>query len=276
MYRAHLLILVRRIPFALVLPLFLLSTGCQSLGTHMEHADLPPGAPSATDILRDLRANDAALLNFRAGGTITVESPKLDSIQRFPSGTVAYRRPGDLYVVGRTRLNVIAFDLKCTGNEFLIRFPTVSDPEQRYYYRLGGEQFDSVPFSVSPDDIAREMFLPVVWQDLRERDARVVAYDEAEGTATLQLPAGHGMTRRLEVRGAPWVILDSILTDEGGEIVAHTIRGDYAEKDGVRFPAYVDTSFPGENTRLTFEMRNIRINTELPSSLFRIDWRPSR
>lgn len=242
----------------------------------MERADLPPGAPSTADILRDLQANDAALLNFRAGGTITVESPKLDSIQRFPSGTVAYRRPGDLYVVGRTRLNVIAFDLKCSGNEFLIRFPTVSDPEQRYYYRLGGEQFDSVPFSVSPDDIAREMFLPVAWNELRERDARVVAYDEAEGTAALQLPAGHGMTRRLEVRGAPWVILESTLIDQGGEIVARTIRNDYAEKDGVRFPAYVDTSFPGEDTRLTFEMRNIRINTELPSSLFRIDWRPSR
>jgi hypothetical protein len=242
----------------------------------MERAELPPNAPSTADILRDLEANDAALLNFRAGGTITIESPNLESTQHFPSGTVAYRRPGDLYVVGRTRLNVIAFDLKCTGNEFLIRFPTVSDPDQRYYYRLGGEQFDSVPFSVSPDDIAREMFLPVAWSDLRQRDARLIAYDEADGVATLQIPAEHGMTRLLEVRGAPWVILESTLLDREGEIVARTVRKDYAEKDGIRFPAFFETSFPGEDTRLTFEMRNIRINTELPGSLFRIDWRPSK
>lgn len=260
----------------LVIVAIAIVSGCAGLGRQVHHAPLPPGSPDAHDIIEALSANDASMENFRAAGTFTLESPKLEAVERFPTGTIAFRKPGELYVEGRLVVGIIAFRLVSVGSEFLIEFPRKRDAEERYFYRLEGETLESVPFSVSPADVAREMFTPPDWFSYDQDQIRVVGYDEGTQTATLELGPRRRPERRLVVRGQPWVIVQSQRLGTDGSIIADTTLGDYHEIDGVRFPASVDARFPGEQTRMTFEMRNIRINTDqVTDDLFTIKWRPS-
>lgn len=279
------------VAFCILLP------ACAGLGHRLERAAAPEGAPDIKKVLRDLAANDAAcgdagaaIRNFRAAGTFTLECPEVEGIQRFTSGMIAFRTPADLCVVGRVRLGAIAFRLTCVGREFLVEFPTERDPEKRYYYQLQGEKFESVPFSVSPSDVAREMFLPESWSALKPKEVRITAYDarvqaacgDAEA-ATIEIgPTGHPRRRLVVVplahdSGTPqWVVARSELLDDAGRTIALTTKGDYREVDGFRFPSRIEVQFPGENARMTFEMRNIKINTNLVNdSTFAFNWRPS-
>lgn len=251
-------------------------SGCAGLGRQVQRAPLPPGAPEAAAIVEALSANDAAMQNFRAAGTFTLESPKLEAVERFPTGTIAFRKPDELFVEGRLVVGIIAFRLVSVGSEFLIEFPRKRDPDERYFYRLEGETLESVPFSVSPADVAREMFTPPDWFSYDRGQFRVVAYDQNSQTATLELGPRRRPERRLTVQGLPWVIVRNQRLGPDGEVISDTALSDYHEIDGVRVPASVDALFPGEQSRLTFEMRNIRINTDqVTDDLFTIKWRPS-
>jgi hypothetical protein len=237
-----------------------------------------PIAPSASEVMSDLRQNDERLVNFRAAGTFTLESPKLDAVERFPSGMIAFRRPADWCVEGRIRFNVIAFRLKCTGDEFLMEFPTRRD-ENRYLNRLEGDEFENVPFSVSPSDIAHELFMPIGAEAESVRRVRIDSYDSDTRTAVLSMrqrseSLGVELTRRVTVTGPPWILVKSELIGEDGATLAESSRAGYEVISGVRFPSFLEAWFPGERTRMTFELRNVRVNTELDDSLFRITWRP--
>ncbi len=250
------------VPLAVVL----VATGCARQAPRLERSLLPPGTPDVSAILADLAANDQAIKNFRAAGTFTLESPDLKAIKRFKSGTIAFRRPADLYVVGR-KAGLFAFRLTCVGNEFLLEIPG-EDP----YYRLEGERFTSVEFSVSPADIAREMFLPESWGQLKSKDVRMTDYDAARQTATLEIGPKHAPTRRVMVEGPPWHVVQSDRL-ENGQVIATTTMKDYRPVDSVLFPAFIDARFPGEETRMTFEFREIRPNTKLDDSLFDVKGR---
>lgn len=247
-------------------------TGCQSLGQRAESASLPEGAPSATEILQDLAANDQQIENFRAAGTFILESPDFDAVKKF-RGSIKFRRPADLYVQGNHRLTgVPLFKLICVGEEFLMEFPGSRDQS---FYQVEGEQFDDVPFSVSPSDIAREMFLPEPWGELPRRDARVVAFDPDRNAATLTIGPRATPRRRIEVtRLNPerprWVIVRNERLDEAGRVLAETRLDDYRAIESTMFPAKVTAWFPTEATRMTFTMRNIQINTDLPQKHFDI------
>jgi hypothetical protein len=227
-------------------------------------------------ILDDLAVNDGRIQNFRAAGTFTVESPDLEAIEKFPTGTIAYQKPDRLFVEGRLQVGMIAFRLVSVGTEFLIEFPGKRNPDERYFYRLEGEKLESVPFSVSPSDVAKEMFTPVDWLSYDRDRVRMVSYDSDTQNAVLEVGPRRHPERRLTIHGMPWVIVRNERLDETGEVIADTALRDYHEIDGIRFPAYVEAWFPGEHTRMTFEMRNIRINTDQVSDdLFTIKWRPS-
>jgi len=244
-------------------------SGCARLGERVEFGLAGPDVPRAGEILSALAANDAAVENFRAAGSFTLESPDFEATKMFRDGAIAFRRPAGLSVRGRNAIGMEMFRLTSVGSEFLIDFPASRDEP---YYRVEGEQFASVPFSVSPSDIAREMFLPEDWENLRRREARVIAYDAAEQTAVLEIGPRSEPRRRVTVKGPPWVVVKNERI-EAGQTVAVTTKGDYRVVDGVRFPAYIDAQFPGEQTRLTFEMRKILPNTEIPDSLFDIKTR---
>ena len=253
--------------------------GCQttSKGPQAQSTPKPPaGAPAIREIVADLKGADDALKNFRAAVTFTLESPKLKAVQRFTSGSIAFRRPGDLYIVGRNKLNVTLFKLTSQGPKFLIEFPTVQNTDERYYYSFEGEQFAKVPFSVAPADVVREMFAPVTWDNAAVQSARITAFDKDSGTADIDLPLADGLRRSLRVQGAPWVIVHSTLHAQDGAVLADTSMSGYGEFGGVRLPANVEANFPGEQTRLVFEMRNIQVNTNLPDSMFAITWRPGQ
>ncbi len=265
-----------RRPWALLLALPCLLAGCATLGQRMQQAELAPGAPSAQEVLASLAENESKLANFRAAGSFTITSPELKATERFSSGMVAFRKPADLHVEGRIKLGVKAFELTSKGSEFLIEFPTKRDVDERYYYRLEGEKIESVPFSVSPSDVAKEMFIPEEWSRISERHARVIEYDSTSQQATLLIGPPRHPRRRIVVQGPPWVVVKNERLTESGEPLAITLLTEYHVSDGVMFPAKTDVSFPMQQASMTFDMRNIRINTTLDDALFRISWRPGK
>lgn len=242
--------------------------GCVShLGTRIEHAPLPPGAPDPAEILAELAANDSAVQNFRAKGTFTLESPDLSGAKTFRNASILFRRPASLSVLGRNDLGMAAFRLTCVGSEFLIEFPASKDEP---YYRLEGERFEDVPFSVSPSDIAREMFLPESWGELKAREYRLIAFDALKQEATLEIGPKRQPRRRVVVRGPEWVAVSSERLDDDGNVIALCTKSDYRLLDGIRFPSVVEACFPNAETRMTFEMRTIRPNAELKDEDFDI------
>jgi hypothetical protein len=250
----------------------LLLAGCTHLGNRITRADLAPGAPSVETILNDLAANDAAIKNFKATGTFRLKSPDLVATQLLRESAIYFRRPMDLYVVGRKYATQV-FRLTCVGPKFLVELPT----EKQYYFRPEGEKVNKLGLkTVSPSDIAREMFLPEVWTEISAKNVRMAAYDESRHTANLEILTGairKRVHRRLLVEGAPWVVRRSELLDRHDRIIAVTTKDDYHEQDGVRFPAKVASVFPSEDAEMSFDMRKYFINTDQGDISFEIDTR---
>ena len=229
--------------------------------------------PKITQILSDLEKNDSRIESFRAAGTFTLESPEFEAIRKFRRGRVLFRRPNALYVQGNHRItNMTLFKLISVDKEFLIEFPTNKNES---YYRLEGEEFEDIPFSVSPSDIVREMFLPESWGKLRRREARITAYDTERQVATVELGSRNKPRRRIEVtqvnpENPVWVIIRNELLEPDGQRIAITLSSDYRAFDGVYFPSKVDVFFPTQTTRMIFELRNIRLNGKFPDEIFNI------
>lgn len=238
--------------------------GCAHLGARVQRGALPTGAPRVEAVLDDLAANDAAFHGVRAAGTFTVKAPDLAGTQRF-DGAVYFRKPSDLRVVGRNIMGMKVFELVCVGKAFLVK------TRKGTWYSPDGEQIQGITWKVSPADIAREMFTPEAWATLKRHQVRIVAYDAAEHKATLLIGPPKKPRRRVEVTGPPWDVTKDELYDEAtGAVTAVTVLGQYHEQNGVRFPAHVDASFPKQDTELTFNMRNIRLNTVMDDTLFKI------
>lgn len=257
-----------RAPRALLAALIVIACGCTRVAERVERTPLPPGAPDAKAILDDLEANDEAIRGFKATGAFTLASPELAAVQRFKSSTVIFRRPACLQVVGRKYLGSKVFRLTCVGDEFIVEFPATRDEA---YYRLEGEEFASVPGrKVSPVEILHEMVLPEPWTELKKRRVRMTGYDEATQTATLLIGPKRAPRRLIEVTGPPWVIVRAERYDEHGNMIAHTVKSDYRWTGGIRFPYYIDAEFPGEESRMTLEMRKITPNIETDDAVFDI------
>ncbi len=253
------------LPFCLCL----LLAGCTRLGTNLQHQALPPGTPPVETILSSLAANDAAIHNFKAAGAFTLKSPELAATQLLRESSIQFRRPNDLYVVGRKYATTV-FRLTCIGPAFLIEFPT----EKQYYFSPKGEHIEGISKTVSPSDIAQEMLLPEDWTELSARHVRILEYNETKQTAVLEIRTGalrKRPHRRLLVEGVPWVIRRSELFDKSGNILAVTNKDDYHEMDGIRFPAKVECTFPGQEAFMRFDMRKVFLNTELDDASFRIE-----
>ena len=160
--------------------------------------------------------------------------------------------------------------LTCAGKEFLLELPT----EDTFYYSLEGERVSAVDFSVSPSDIAREMFLPEDWGKIPEKRVQLTAYDEAAQLATLEIHDDAGrMTRRLLLHGVPWVITRNERFDAEDRLVAITEMGDYRDFEGVHMPAWVEAVYPSEETSMRLEFRQLRPNVRIEGKYFDIDGR---
>jgi len=255
-----------------VAALLALAAGCAGLGERVGRTSLPPGAPSVEAVLRDLAANDALIRSFRAGGNFEIASPEFEAVKSF-TGSIRFRRPTDLYVQGNQRVTGITmFKLVCIGQEFLMEFPHSKDES---FYQIEGEQFEDVPFSVSPSDVAREMFLPEDWAALKRRSVRMVDFDPAAETAVMSVgPDGYARRRvevvRVNAQDPKWVLKQNTRFAETGEVLAITTLDEYTSVDGALFPTKVQATFPTEETRMKFTMRNVRLNVEVPDKYFDI------
>lgn len=250
---------------------FLALSGCASLGEREEIYDLPEGAPSLKAVLADLAANDWAIESFRASGTFTLEVPELEGVRKFRQGSIAFQRPAALHAKARHRLTGITiFELTAQEKEYLLEFPTQPD---EYFYESEGIQFATMPTRVSPAEVVREMFLPERWDELRRREARMVEFDPVAQIAEIEIGYPDNPRRRVYVVGPPWRVRENVLFDEAGEVRAWTKLDEYHVMEGVRFPTKVDAIFPQEGARMTFEMRNIRLNSELDDDRFDVKQR---
>lgn len=245
--------------------------GCAHLGEQFQAQPLPPGAPTVEAILGDLAANDEAIASFVATGSFTLKSPRIDTVYRLTESRIVYQRPASLHVLGR-KYGRAGLRLASVGQAFLLEFPT----EKSFYFRPEGEHFDSVDFSVSPVDIAREAFLPEVWSELTPRQVHLLSYDPAQQRAVLSISTEGRRShpyRRVVVRGAPWIVEISELYNQDGQLLATTAKQGYHELDGFRFPAEVALTFPGEEAYMSFAMRKIELNAPADPALFAIESR---
>lgn len=256
--------------------LCLLVGGCAGLGDRVGGVDLPAGAPELRDVVGDLQRNDKAVRTFRAAGTFTVESPDLKARKKkFRAGSIQFRRPTDLFVRGNHKLtNMAIFKMMAVGNEFLMEFPTQKEAS---FYQIEAIELENVPFSVSPSEIAREMFLPEAWGDLGRRQVRLTGYDPAENSATLEVGPRQNPRRRVRVslvdlENPQWVVVENVRLGVGGQVLAITQLSDYRlyPEESVYFPSRIEAYFPTEETRMLFELRGIRINIELDPEKFDI------
>ena len=245
--------------------LLVLAAGCARLGERLSQQQVPQGAPEVRSILDSLAANEAAMKGFKATGTVILQSPELESTQISRESTIVYGAPLDLFVIGR-KYGTRFVELTCSGQAFLIQFPT----ERQFYFRPQGERFGTV----SSADMAREMFQPESWKDLSEKRVRMLSYDAATSTASMLVLDGTRAARprrQLLVQGTPWVVLENRLLDREGREIAVTTKGDYYERDGVRFPKRVESVFPEEGARMSFTMRKIELNPSVDAKMFDVE-----
>lgn len=223
-----------------------------------------------------MASNQEAIRSVSAAASFTLESPELEAIQKFRRGSIRFRRPSDLFVIGRHRVtNQAVFKLWSVGDQFLLEVPL---RKRQNYYKLEGEKFESVPFSVSPVDIVREMFLPEDWSALGRRDVRIVAHTGEGGSRRIEIgpkprPRRWVDVGRFGIENPAWVVVRNELLDDSGRTIAVTTMDEYILVDGVRFPARVEAVFPIEETRMLLNFRNVRINKDIPDDTFDIEKR---
>ena len=143
---------------------------------------------------------------------------------------------------------------------------------------MNGTDFENVAFSVSPSDIVREMFLPEDWVKIKKRSVQLIAYNASENKVTLELRQRWRLHRTLELQqvnpeNPRWVIIRHLRYDAAGHDLAITELSKYNEIDGVLFPEDVDAYFPTEETRMTFKLKDIRLNSDVSESTFDIEAR---
>ena len=240
--------------------------GCVGMGDPVQQADAPTGTPPLSEVLGALAENDAKIENFRAGGSSIIKSSQLEGVQRFRTGSVLFRRPADLFVEGRIAIGAVALRMVSIGDQYLIEFPVLRE----YYGRINGVEVEPVPFDVPPIEIAREMFFPLNWGDVRARRCEIVRYDADTTRMVFRYRESRTLNREISVEGPPWVVVQNDRI-ENGRVVASTASSDHNMKDGIRFPTRVVATFPEYETTMEFRMRNIRHNAVIEEEYFSID-----
>lgn len=252
--------------------LLLIAAGCATVGTPVAQDPLPPGAPDVAEILAGLRANDAAVASLSATGKFILKTPELDTVYVLPQSSIHYARPDRIAIVGRKYLGYNVVNIIGQGNAFLLELPT----ENQYAWRPEGERFQGVSFAISPADVAFEALLTGGWATQSDSSTRLVAWDEATGSASLEI-ADPERPRRLirtataQAIGGIWTITQSNRYDDNGTLIATTQRSDFHALDGAVFPRQIVSAFPSASARMEFTLRKITINPELDSALFDVD-----
>ena len=226
----------------------------------------PPTVPvfEEGDVERAIAAlatRQNSLQNFKARVKFTVESPDLERRQGF-RGKIAVEMPDKLRLVSSGAFGRKLFDLISVGKSFLLYFPS----ERKVFFEKEGLEVESLPFSVSPSDIARELFLPEDWGLIDLDDVRLVT---ANGKLMpLDIYSGDRLKRQVWIRQPDWLLVRDELYGEDGALRAVTVLERYRQVRGIWLPTYLEAHYPMRQTRMVMRLSDIEVNTRLNPRLF--------
>ncbi len=208
-----------------------------------------------------LAARQNALKNLKARVKFTIESPDLEKRQRF-RGNIAVEMPDKLRLVSSGAFGRKLFDLISVGKSFLLYFPS----ERKVFFEKEGVEVESLPFSVSPSDIAGELFLPEDWEHIDLDSVRLVS---AGGQRmTIDIRSEDRRKRELWVVPPRWWLVRDELYGEDGTLRAVTVLERYRQVRGIWLPTHLEVHYPMRQTRIVMRLSNIEVNTQLNPRLF--------
>jgi len=203
---------------------------------------------------------ESGLSSVQARTKFTLDSPDLDRRVTF-RGFVAFAAPDKLRVQGYSALGIDVFDLVSAGRSFMLRIPS----QEKVFFEREGFTVSAVPFTVSPADIALELFRPIEWTEVGPDDVRVAR--KGADTAVFECTAGE--VERAVTVDARWRVTRRERYDTG-RLTSTTVLGDYTEVDGIPFPGRIEVIYPAERTYLDMHLSRIRLNGPMDPELFRV------
>jgi len=210
--------------------------------------------------IENVARREASVDCIQARTKFTLDSPDLArrvSIRGF----VAFAHPDKLRVQGHAALGIDAFDLISIGKTFVLDIPS----EEKVFYAVDGMDIESVPFTVSPGDIARELFRPIDWEAVDADDLRVARKSPEEAVFEYRLD---GLTHRIAV-DSRWLVTRRDRYDDG-QLTCTALLSNYTNVAGTPFARRVELLYPPEQTRLEMRLSRIRLNRELSADMFRL------
>jgi outer membrane lipoprotein-sorting protein len=237
-----------------------LMLGCSHLGIRL-HKVRVFTEDDVQQAVNTLAARQDALKNFKAKVAFTIESPDLERRQR-SRGNLAVEMPDKLRLVSSGAFGRKLFDLISVGKSFLLYFPS----ERKVFFEKEGVEVESLPFSVSPSDIAGELFLPEDWGSADLDDLRLVS--QSGRRMTFEVCSDGRVRRRLSVQPPRWLLVRNELYGEDGALRAVTVLGRYRQIQGIWLPTHLDAHYPLRETRLVMRISRVEVNTQLNPKLF--------
>ncbi len=208
-----------------------------------------------------LAARQTNLENFKARVTFTIDSPDLEKRQKL-RGNVAVEMPDRLRLVSTGALGRKVFDLISVGKSFLLHFPS----EQKVFFEKEGLAVESLPFSVSPSDIVRELFGPEDWSNVNLENVRVLS--PGGRRLVIALYSGGMLKRKLWIERPQWLLVRDELYAENGTLRAVTVLERYRRIQETWIPTRLEAHYPLHETYMVMNLARIEVNTELNPRLF--------
>ncbi len=202
-----------------------------------------------------------SLQNFKARVSFSIESPDLERRQRF-RGNLAVEMPDKLRLVSSGAFGRKLFDLISVDKSFLLHFPS----ERKVFFEQEGMKVESLPFSVSPSDIARELFLPEDWGQIDLDNVQLIA--PGGRRTTIAVYHEEKLKRKLWLERPRWLLVRDELYAEDGGLRAVTVLGRYRRIQEMWLPTYLEAHYPTQETRMAMNLGSVRANTDLHPRMF--------
>jgi len=210
-------------------------------------------------LIDNVARRESGIHRLQARSRFTLDSPDLDGRVTM-RGFTAFEAPDKLRVQGYGALGIDAFDLICAGRSFMLHVPS----QDRTFFEREGLDVNGVPFTVSPADIAVELFRPIDWSAVEPTDIRVVLKDA--DTAMFECTCDD--VKRVIAVDARWHVLRRERYDSG-RLTCTTFLGGYTDIEGIPFPRRIELLYPAERTYFDMQLSRIRLNPDLNPELFR-------
>lgn len=238
----------------------LLILGCSNL--YVRPTVIPPFREGDVErAVETLADRQSGLRNVKARVKFSIESPDLQRRQRF-RGNLAVEMPDKLRLVSSGAFGRTLFDLVSVEKSFLLYFPS----ERKVFFEKEGMAVESLPFSVSPSDITRELFLPEDWGRIDLANLELIS--PGGRRTTIAVNSEGRLKRKLWLERPRWLLVRDELYAEDGTLRAVTVLGRYRRIQEIWLPTYLEAHYPMRETRMVINIGNVKVNTELHPRMF--------